>query len=39
VSEGVIAASVLLVVALLLAPVIIVAGPVLGFMMASGLWH
>jgi len=39
VSEGVIAASVLLVVALLLAPVIMIAGPVLGFMVASGLWH
>ena len=38
-SEGVIAASVLLVVALLLAPVIMIAGPVLGFMVASGLWH
>jgi hypothetical protein len=38
-SEAVIAVSVLLVVALLLAPVIIVAGPVLGFMVASGLWR
>jgi hypothetical protein len=39
VSEGVIAASVLMVVALLLGPAIMIAGPVLGFLMASGLWH
>jgi hypothetical protein len=39
VSEGLIAGSVLLLVTLLLVPVIIVAGPVLGFMVASGLWH
>jgi hypothetical protein len=39
VSEGVIAASVLLVVALVLAPVIMVAGPLVGFLVASGLWH
>ena len=38
-SEGLIAGSVLLLVALLLVPVIIVAGPVLGFVVASGLWH
>jgi hypothetical protein len=30
---------VLVVVAVLLSPVIVVAGATLGFMMASGLWH
>jgi hypothetical protein len=39
VTEGLIAGSLLLVVALLLVPVIMIAGPVLGFMLASGLWH
>jgi hypothetical protein len=39
VSEGLIAGSLLLMATLLLVPVIIVAGPVLGFMIASGLWH
>jgi hypothetical protein len=39
VSEGVIAASILLVVALVLAPLIMVAGPIAGFLVASGLWH
>ena len=34
-----IAGSILLIVALLLSPVIIVAGPVLGFLLASGIWH
>ena len=38
-NEGVIAASVLLVVALVLAPVIMVAGPLVGFLVASGLWR
>jgi hypothetical protein len=39
VSESLIAVSVLLVVALLLMPVLLIAGPVLGFMLASGLWQ
>jgi hypothetical protein len=34
-----IAGSLLLLVTLVLVPVIIAASPVLGFMMASGLWH
>lgn len=38
-NEGVIAASILLVVALVLAPVIMVAGPIAGFLVASGRWR
>ena len=38
-SEGLIAMSILLVVAIVLAPVIVIGGPIVGFLVASGLLH